>query len=330
MTPVLTALRSLALLTLIGSALSVSVWAQSSDAAFPSPVTSSELSGTIKARDMGDPRLTTYYYVFDGGQGDIFVNVVSKNLTGDIDIFTEAGLRPLTKIVLYADAGGSETGRLIYLRRPERLILRVQGRTPGDEAATFQIKFAGAFVAMSPAKDDRAPTIDPASGDSDVTVNSVGTIVASRPKSKPSPRATPSDIASDDTATAEKKATSDEKPKSREVKKPVVVVDEISGVSEETSARPKKPATVARRPVRQRPRSTVAKPKATPPLKEEEAVDPLANVRLVVTMKDGAVIEKRLSELIRFSFDKGVLTLIGKDGNIVRYPMVDVAQVTVQ
>jgi hypothetical protein len=47
-------------------------------------------------------------------------------------------------------------------------------------------------------------------------------------------------------------------------------------------------------------------------------------------MKDGAVIEKRLSDLVRFSFDKGVLTLIGKDGNIVRYPMVDVASVNVQ
>ena len=65
--------------------------AQSTDQNFPTPVTTNQILGTIKARDIGDSRLTTYFYAFDGEQGDIFINVVSKNLSGDIDIFIVDG-----------------------------------------------------------------------------------------------------------------------------------------------------------------------------------------------------------------------------------------------
>ena len=310
--------------------LSIPALAQSSDPAFPTPVTSSVLSGSIRARDIGDSRLTTYYYVFDGGQGDIFVNIVSNNLSGDIDIFTEAGLRPLAKIVIYADAGTSETGRLIYLRRPERLILRVQGRTPGDEAATFQIKFAGAFVAMAGGKDEGAPTVE-RSEDTGITVNSVGTIVATKPKPRPTPKSTAAEASDDKTSAARSTdPVSGAKQTLTEArKKPIVVVENIEGVSEESAARKKSPKPVTKWPPRQKPATAAVKPRPKPPVKEE-TVDPLASVRLVVTMKDGSVVEKRLTELVRFTFDKGILTLIGKDGTIVRYPMIDVAQVNVQ
>src|SRR5881394_3704984 len=77
--------------------------AQSIDQNFPTPITSSEVNVLIRPRDMGDSRLTTYFYAFDGAQGDIFINVVSRNFTGDIDVFTVEGLQPLTKIVFYAD-----------------------------------------------------------------------------------------------------------------------------------------------------------------------------------------------------------------------------------
>src|SRR5205085_1291034 len=112
------------------------------------PITSSELIGVIKARDIGDARLTTYFYAFDGAQGDIFINVVAKNLSGDIDIFTVDSMLPLTKMVFYPDIDTTETGRLIYLRKPERLLLRVQGRPPGDDPATFKIRFGGSFIAL--------------------------------------------------------------------------------------------------------------------------------------------------------------------------------------
>ena len=117
----------------------VAVQAQSTSQNFPTPVTSNEISGTIRARDLGDARLTGYFYVFNGSQGDIFINVVTKNFNGDIDVFTADNLRPLTKIVVYADTADNETGRVIYLRQPEKLILRVEGRTPDDNPATFRI-----------------------------------------------------------------------------------------------------------------------------------------------------------------------------------------------
>lgn len=309
-----------------------SYYGQSSDPAYPTPITSSELSGTIKARDIGDSRLTTYYYAFDGTQGDIFINIVSKNLSGDVDVFTETGLRPLTKIVLYSDVETSETGRLIYLRKPERLILRVQGRPPGDDPASFQIKFGGSFVALAPTKDEGAPVIERPANDSGIEVNSVGTIVAVKPKPRPTPKATPAEetVAVDQPV---KEVPKKEQPVRTPVnKKPVVVVDDFPGVSDETGAAsvPKpgrKP--VPKRPARQREVTAAAKAKPVGPPKES-APDPLANVRLVVTLKNGDVVDKGLTELIRFSFDKGVLTLIGKDGTILRYPMTDVAEVKVQ
>ena len=119
--------------------------AQSTNQSFPTPVSSNEISGTIKARDIGDARLTSYFYTFNGNQGDIFINVVTKNLDGDIDVFTADNLRPLTKIRVYSDNPEGETGRVIYLRQPQKLILRIEGKTPTDEPATFRIKFAGSF-----------------------------------------------------------------------------------------------------------------------------------------------------------------------------------------
>ncbi len=328
--------RSLFILVFAIASLAGAALAQSSDPDFPTAITSNELSGTIRPRDLGDSRTTTYYYAFEGGQGDIFINVVSQNLSGDIDIFTQSGLRPLTKIVIYPDADRGETGRLLYLRKPEKLILRVQGRTPGDEPASFQIKFAGSFVALSSDKEDVAPKVE-SSADTGVTVNSVGTIIATRPKPKPTPKAAP---ASDtNTDAAEPKLKKEEiaaaTPEKESSEKPEVVVKDYPGTSKTTAPRRKpiaKPVTSA--PARRRPmvRPPTAASKAQPKIEEpkEAPTNPLAGVRLVVTMKDGNVIEKMLTDLVRFSFDKGILTIIAKDGTITRYPMVDVAQVNVQ
>ncbi|MDQ6786853.1 MAG: hypothetical protein M3033_08595, partial [Acidobacteriota bacterium] len=124
----------------------VSIRAQSTNQNYPTPITSSEIAGKIAARDVGDARLTSHFFVFNGTQGDIFINIKTTNLDGDIDIFAAENLRPLTKIKVFSDATENETGRVIYLRKPEKLILRVEGRTPNDEAATYSLKFAGSFV----------------------------------------------------------------------------------------------------------------------------------------------------------------------------------------
>lgn len=158
--------------------------AQSTDPQFPTPITSNEINGTIKARDLGDPRLTTHFYVFNGGRGDVFINVITRNFDGDIDIFAADTLRPLTKIVVYSDTSDRETGRVIYLRQPQRLIMRIEGRTPNDEPATYQIKFAGSFQPLTEIAEAKEPKLPEVKADenSNVRVNQVGTIVQVKPK----------------------------------------------------------------------------------------------------------------------------------------------------
>jgi hypothetical protein len=56
----------------------------------------------------------------------------------------------------------------------------------------------------------------------------------------------------------------------------------------------------------------------------------LENIRLIVLMKDGEKIEKSMNEVLRFGVDKGVLTIIAKDGTINRYSILDVAKITIE
>src|SRR3979490_2563852 len=122
----------------------VGVYAQSADARFPTPVQTSEVEGTIAARDIGDARLTDYFYTFTGVPGDLLITIESRNLNGDLDIFTAGELRPLLKISVYAESTSPVTKNL-YFRKRESLILRIEARTPNDDGGTFRIRFSGSF-----------------------------------------------------------------------------------------------------------------------------------------------------------------------------------------
>lgn len=315
--------------------------AQSRDQNFPTPVTTTEINGSIKARDIGDSRLTSYYYAFDGSQGDIFINVVTKNFSGDIDVFAQEALRPLTKMVIYADSGVSETGRLVYLRKGERLLLRIEGRTPNDDPASFRIKFAGSFTALAGQKGDEAPAIESSteSEEARVKVNSVGTIIDVIPKPKPVKKeveTAKSNVPVDDIKEAKtepKVAVGELPPDEKTVEK----TNDDSTVFENKSAkvtvkpveipeakRPVKPKTTART---KNPRSKIRKP---PVVTEEKTLDPLASIRLVIEFKDGKKIERPMNEILRFSVDKGILTVISKDGTTSRHSILDVAKVTIE
>lgn len=337
----------------------VSLNAQSTDQNYPTPVTTTEITGSIKARDVGDARLTSYYYQFDGSQGDLFVNIVTRNFTGDIDIFTVNGLRPLSKVVVYADFAETETGRVLYLRKPERMLLRVQGRTPGDDAASFRIKFAGSFVASTlaePAPDPGLPKLT-AKNESGIRVNSVGTIVEVIPKATPAPVAeTVTGIVDErDTEVAKDKPTTNPVPEEKPVEKTdepvadppekkveVVITDNIPPAKEIVPPVTTRTARGRRRtpPKTTPPAETAATPPGTPPARrrrgraaaavEPKAPDPLEKVNLVIAFKDGTLMERPLSQVLRFTVDKGVLTVIAKDGSIGRYSMLDVAKVTIE
>lgn len=358
--------------------LSLNAYSQSTDQLFPTPITTNEISGKIKARDLGDSRLTTYYYVFNGEQGDVFINVVTNNFSGDIDIFSNDGARTLTKMVIYADASVNETGRVVYLRKPEKLLLRIEGRTQNDDDATFRIKFAGSFQAITDGKIVEQPKLPEIKTDtnSGIRVNSVGTIVEVIPKPTPQPKEIPvaveeksekkevvkeisigteetetvvaetspksektdekvTEVAANTDKTEENKteetpkvndpATPKKKPKVVKEKKPVKTAEikkeePIETAEKEAEKSEEKAAEkVAKAP----------KPKKTKPEKAVEP-DPLANIRLVVIFKDGTKLERPMNEILKFGVDKGILTVITKDGTIGRYSILDVAKMTVE
>jgi hypothetical protein len=122
-----------------------SAFAQSIEPNSPTPVVSNEITGRIAPLDIGDARLTRFFYTFNGLQGDLELTVESYNLDGDIDIYLAGNLRPLTKVTLYAGASATKFSKSVYLRRDEPLILRVQARTPNDAEGTYRITFGGAF-----------------------------------------------------------------------------------------------------------------------------------------------------------------------------------------
>src|SRR2546423_8768575 len=119
----------------------VRVSAQSSDLNNPTPVVSDEIEGRIAPRDLGDPRLTTYFYTFSGTQGDIIITVESNNLEGAVDLFLVQSLRPLTQITLFATGSATGVSKSVFLRTAETLVLRVHARTPNDTDGTYRIRF---------------------------------------------------------------------------------------------------------------------------------------------------------------------------------------------
>jgi len=348
-----------------------SVKAQSINQSYPTPITSNEISGKILARDLGDARLTTYYYTFEGNQGDVFINVVTTNLNGDIDVFTADNLRPLTKVTIYADASNNETGRVVYLRRPVKLILRIEGRTPNDEAATFQIKFAGSFApvqAVAASSESETPEVK-SNNQTDVRVNSVGTIIEIKPKpilipkeviAKKSDKKTEpiaevktveeseaevEEVETKKTAAVEKKeevseienpAEETDIAKTQNENKTVVVVrDEVAQkeiIDESKKDSPEKAQQTEEKAVEREESVAVKEPKASKKSKTEKPLPPnaLENIRLIVLFKDGSKIERPMSEVLKVGVDKGVLTVISKDGAIGRYSILDVAKMTIE
>ncbi len=323
--------------------------AQSTNQDSPTPAYTSEISGQITARDIGDARLTSHFYTFEGGQGDLFINAVTRNFNGDIDVFTAVGLRPVAKIVIYADQAENETGRVIYLRKPEKLILRVQGRTPGDEPAAYRIKFAGSFVASREIDKGVGDPRVASSQTGGVKVNSVGTIIEQPTEEKNLEKARDEKI--ERAARTEESATAEPPGRKEKAKPKAPAADPAAELSKtaatsrnktpkppkasKTESVPKKASAANERPAKkttEKPSERAEKPARPTPKKEErsDVEQALENVNLVIEFKDGKVIRRPINDVFRFSVDKGILTVISKDGKIGRYSMLDVAKVTIE
>ena len=343
-----------------------SLAAQSTDQNFPTPVRNNEVSSTIKARDVGDARLTSHFYTFGGGQGDLFINVQTTNFSGDVDVYVMPGLRPLTKMVMYADASGSETGRVIYLRKPETILLRISGRTPGDEEASYRIKFAGSFVASKAL--DEVPGLPKVESEtqSNVRVNSVGTIIEVIPKATTSTKEEPPPAETIAEAAQKPVKRSDEPlPESPPARAEVVVSDpledkekEAAKKDEPSNPRAKRSSKVRRssdrvtRTRKENEKKAAENAETSQPddlepseksvsekseqepnkAKNEKAkpADPMAGIRLVIRFKNGGVIERPMTEVSRFTVERAVLTVVSKDGTVGRYQMAEVSGVTIE
>ncbi|PWT90660.1 MAG: hypothetical protein C5B55_09400 [Blastocatellia bacterium] len=233
--------------------------AQSIDPSKPTPIRNNTLNGKIAARDLGDSRLTDHYYAFTGTPGDLLITIQSRNLNGDVDVFTATTLRPLLKVTLYAESPAPVT-KGIYLRRREDLILRVEARSPNDDEGSYQFFFGGSFEAIAGGEDESESQAETAAnpnatGRRGNRVNSVGARIAE-------PEPSPAEVA----ATPTPEPTPEAVPTETPAPKPT---------ARKTTTTP--PATArSRRPVSRR-TTTAAKPKPTPDAEaknNEEAAKP--------------------------------------------------------
>jgi hypothetical protein len=306
---------ALALLSL----LSLRVAAQSTEPEFPSPIRSNEISGTITPRDVGDSRLTRYFYSFTGTPGDLIVTVEGRNLDGDVDVFTAGTLRPLAKVSVYAGASASGGSQTIYLKTREALILRVEARTPNDNDGSFRIRFTGTFEPISadvPDPDVAAPTIS--STGTGRRVTATGARIA-----EPEPEPTP--VAKTETPVNVTPSTETPKP----VETPATTAPKP--VTTTRIRRPGTPRTTRTRP------GTTARRTTTPtnpaPANTSPApttVEPASGPRLIIETRDGMKVERYMTTVRRVTVEYGQLIVVMKDGKVERQPMSNVLRMAIE
>jgi hypothetical protein len=325
-------------LGLLLAVLAGSASAQSTDIAWPTPVRTNEVSGTIPARDLGDPRVTDHFYAFIGTPGDVLISVDSQNLNGDIDVFTLSGLRPLLKFTVYAGSSSAIT-KSIYLRQSEELLLRVEGRTPNDDNAVYRLRFGGSFQSITSGplvEHDDAGQSAKTGGSGDHKgrrVSSVGARIDEPPSevaTVPTPEPSP-----EKPSTSEPKATTKPPARSGRSRRPAprkTATTKTAKPKETAKAETEKqppaetttetPAPVPRPPRRGRAARAAAKP---PAAQEPENTGP----RLVIETNDGTLVDRYMSSVRRVTIENGQVVVVGKDGKIQRISLANVVRMTI-
>jgi hypothetical protein len=309
---------------------------QSTEQELPTPIRSADISATIAVRDMGDPRLTRHFFIFTGTPGDLSISVDSRNLNGDVDVFTAAGFKPLVKISLFATDTVSRTAKSIYLRERQDLILRVEGRSPNDEPGSYRIQFGGSFEPFSgeiagaenATSPDETPA-DSASGKKGRRVSAVGARI-----NEPVP-------------VVEEKAAGEQP------------APEVAAAGTEPEApKPARPAR-NRTPNRRNPRPSRPKPSSEAKAKPAETTTPEAGEkpaetakpdepgqatqlpgasdtqseigpRLIIETKDGTRIERPMTTVRRVVVDNGQIIVILRTGKIERTPLANITKMSIE
>jgi len=333
--------------------------AQSTDISTPAPVRTNEVIGSISARDIGDSRLTDHFFAFTGKPGDLLITIDSRNLNGDVDIFTAAGLRPLLKLTVYA-SNTSPVTKSIYLRKRESLILRIEGRTPNDDEGTYRLYFGGSFEPIdvdSQLSENESPTTEPStpggkSGKKGRRVSSVGARIDEPPQAEVAAAPTPEPTPVESTPTEEVKieAPKPEAPKEvpkaevaktpartvrgrrppvRRTRTPATPKEETA--KSETETAPTTETEAAAKPASTRKptakKSTVARTVAPAPVPPEP--EPESGPRLVIETSDGTMINRYMSSVRRVVVERGQVVVTGNDGKIERVPLASIVKMSI-
>jgi hypothetical protein len=321
--------------------------AQSVDQSLPTPVLSFEINGRISPRDLGDARLTRHFYAFEGNPGDLLITMDSKNLNGDIDIFTAVTFRPLMKTSIYANTQvplGVTKG--IYLRAHQIFILRVEARSPNDEEGIYHVRFGGSFAPFSggiPVAENTEAESESDSTRGTKRLSSVGATIAepvveTPPAAETKPDENTAEKPAEDT-TAAKKPSAKARPTRSTARntrrrtpppakpKPAKADTEAAKTSEtkteETKAgEPKTEAGEEKSPSDSAKSETPAKPNA------QEV--PLPGAHLIIESKDGTKIDRPMSTIRRVVVEGGMIVVVSKTGKIERIPMSAVARMAIE
>jgi hypothetical protein len=347
------------LLTLAAAA---PVCAQSSEANFPTPVFSGELSGRIAPRDLGDPRRTRHFYIFRGTEGDLVVNLEANELLGDVDVFLAAGFRPLLKFTVLGDP--ARLTKSFYLRKEETLVLRVEARAVGDVEATYRVTFGGSFLPAPPELANQtppeAPTVSSAErrGGGTRRVTATGARIE-EPKPEPTPAveaATAEPTPTPTPRTAGRRTTTNRRGRNTRPAPSRPRPSESATqptAPESTEAKPPEEAAVAptpaptpapssrRRPARNPRRGSTrgssetsrAEPPAQPAAAQPAptpAPAPAPTQRLIIVTKDGETLERDMSAVRRVTVENNQVVIVGRDGKVTRRPLASILKMSIE
>ena len=325
--------------------------AQSNDQTLPTPVLTNEINGAIRALDVGDSRLTRHFYAFEATPGDLSITVNSRNLNGDVDVFTAVTFKPLLKISIYANTIPPEVTKGIYFRSRQILILRVEARSPDDDPGSYKITFGGAFQPFS----GGIPVAENTESTSDVTagggrrLSSVGATIPRPPEPKAEePRTEEKSPETEPPKEAEAKPEPKPKPartttrgntRNRTPRAPRTKPAETANTKPE-SANTETPGTES--PKTEKPKTAktrTTKPKVEPKPTGEEKSGETSPVpppqeqtgpRLIIEETDGTRIERPMSTIRRVIVEGGTIVVVLKTGKIERVPMSVVARMSIE
>jgi len=327
--------------------------AQSNDQTLPTAVLTNEINGTIRALDVGDPRLTRHYYAFEATPGDLAITVNSRNLNGDVDVFTAVTFRPLLKISIYANTIPPEVTKGIYFRSRQILILRVEARSPDDDPGSYRITFGGSFHPFSggiAVAENTESTSESTTSGSGRRLSSVGATIPGPPEPKaeeakteekppeteppketePKPEPKPKPTRTTTRGSARNRTPRTPRTKPPETTKPTSESAKTETPGTETP-KTEKPNTAKSRTTRPKvePKPTEGEEKsgetsaATPP---QEQPGP----HLIIEQTDGTRIERPMSTVRRVIVEGGMIVVVLKTGKIERVPMSAVTRMSIE